>query len=310
MDFIENISTGQQEAMYLAMAAIDKTPTKHFSARFKSPGSTMSDATTLFNASSKLQGRRTQEKTSHVTFQAATDTPSPFQLQQPHLAASGSDSDDSENDSPRRIQASISASPPAQHAPRQSKAIRDAIISTIPVFNLERAIKDPDLAKFFYWKIQHAANRLHLNPIEIDDLLTSKLDPECTVTQAWYFELYETNDLPNSLAAWKTLIWDHCSIPAIEREYAITLFSFKQGVNTAYLTFHTRYTTLMRQAGVKDSTPQANHFIQALNQQDFGLLTADPFFRLEEETGITIKRTHETMMKLLSYRKRNEAKAS
>ncbi|MBV5280418.1 MAG: aspartyl protease family protein, partial [Actinobacteria bacterium] len=129
------------------------------------------------------------------------------------------------------------------------------------------------------------------------------------MTQAWYFELYETNDLPNSLAAWKTLIWDHCSIPAMEREYAITLSSFKQGVNTAYLTFHTRYTTLMRQAGVKDSAQQANHFIQALNQQDFGLLTADPFFRLEEETGITIKRTHDTMMKLLSYRKRNEEKA-
>jgi len=83
MDFMENnpsVSTGQQEAMYLAMAAIDKTPTKHFSARFKSPGSNKSDATTLFNASSKLQGRRNQEKASHVTFQAATDTPSPFNL--------------------------------------------------------------------------------------------------------------------------------------------------------------------------------------------------------------------------------------
>ena len=50
MDFMENnpsVSTDQQEAMYLAMAALDKTPSKHFSARFKSPGSTKSDATTL-----------------------------------------------------------------------------------------------------------------------------------------------------------------------------------------------------------------------------------------------------------------------
>jgi hypothetical protein len=118
--------------MYLAMTAIDKTPIKHFSARFKSPGSTKSDATTLFNASSKPLGRRTQEKASHVTFQATTDTPSPFNPHQPHLAAFGSDIDDSEKESPRQIQASISSSPPQTSLLRPDNPRRSAMQSSVP----------------------------------------------------------------------------------------------------------------------------------------------------------------------------------
>ena len=167
-------------------------------------------------------------------------------------------------------------------------------------------MKYPELARDFFFQVEEVVYRLRLDQRRSDNLLYSKLDIKDAATKAWIHSLRSRNALPASISDWQTLIWKECSIPALEKRYAVKLADFKQSNNMSYETFYLEYNLLMRRADVPDSATQAHLFTKALNKTDHFLLTTNARFQMEEENGTaTIDFIHQLMLKLLVVRESN-----